>query len=135
MPAVVDPHRLLAHRLERAVPRPRPVRPARAGVVARSDLYSTGCLLYELLTGRPPFTGDSPVSVAYQHVSENPLPPSQVDPAVPPALDALVMKSLAKSPDDRYQTAADFRSDVERLETAGELPAGDLEERLRRSAG
>ena len=88
---------------------------ARGEVVdARSDLYSTGCLLYELLTGRPPFTGDSPVSVAYQHVSENPLPPSQVDPAVPPALDALVMKSLAKSPDDRYQTAADFRSDVER---------------------
>ena len=87
---------------------------ARGEVVdARSDLYSTGCLLYELLTGRPPFTGDSPVSVAYQHVSENPLPPSQVDPAVPPALDALVMKSLAKSPDDRYQTAADFRSDVE----------------------
>ena len=88
---------------------------ARGEVVdARSDLYSTGCLLYELLTGRPPFTGDSPVSVAYQHVSENPLPPSQVDPAVPPALDALVLKSLAKSPDDRYQTAADFRSDVER---------------------
>ncbi len=88
---------------------------ARGEVVdARSDLYSTGCVLYELLTGRPPFTGDSPVSVAYQHVSENPLPPSQVDPAVPPALDALVLKSLAKSPDDRYQTAADFRSDVER---------------------
>ncbi len=88
---------------------------ARGEVVdARSDLYSTGCVLYELLTGRPPFTGDSPVSVAYQHVSENPLPPSQVDPSVPPALDALVLKSLAKSPDDRYQTAADFRSDVER---------------------
>lgn len=88
---------------------------ARGEVVdARSDLYSTGCLLYELLTGRPPFTGDSPVSVAYQHVSENPIPPSQVDPAVPPALDALVMKALAKNPDDRYQTAADFRSDVER---------------------
>lgn len=88
---------------------------ARGEVVdARSDLYSTGCLLYELLTGRPPFTGDSPVSVAYQHVSENPLPPSQVDPAVPPALDAIVLKSLAKRPDDRYQTAADFRSDVER---------------------
>lgn len=88
---------------------------ARGEVVdARSDLYSTGCLLYELLTGRPPFTGDSPVSVAYQHVSEAPLAPSQVDPAVPPALDALVLKSLAKSPDDRYQTAADFRTDVER---------------------
>lgn len=88
---------------------------ARGEVVdARSDLYSTGCLLYELLTGRPPFTGDSPVSVAYQHVSETPLPPSQMDPAVPASLDALVLKSLAKNPNDRYQTAADFRSDVER---------------------
>lgn len=88
---------------------------ARGEVVdARSDLYSTGCLLYELLTGRPPFTGDSPVSVAYQHVSETPIPPSQVDPGVPAALDPLVMKALAKDPDDRYQTAADFRSDAER---------------------
>lgn len=88
---------------------------ARGEVVdARSDLYSTGCLLYELLTGRPPFTGDSPVSVAYQHVSEAPIPPSQVDPAVPPALDGLVMRSLAKSADDRYQSAAEFRADVDR---------------------
>ncbi len=88
---------------------------ARGEVVdARSDLYSTGCLLYELLTGRPPFVGDSPVSVAYQHVSENPLAPSRVDPAVPPALDGLVLHSLAKSPDDRYQTAAEFRADVDR---------------------
>lgn len=88
---------------------------ARGEVVdARSDLYSTGCLLYELLTGRPPFTGDSPVSVAYQHVSETPVPPSQIDPAVPPALDGLVLRSLAKSPDDRYQTAAEFRADVDR---------------------
>jgi len=88
---------------------------ARGEVVdARSDLYSTGCLLYELLTGRPPFTGDSPVSVAYQHVSEQASPPSQIDPAVPPGLDALVMRSLAKNPDDRYQSAADFRNDVER---------------------
>lgn len=88
---------------------------ARGEVVdARSDLYSTGCLLYELLTGRPPFTGDSPVSVAYQHVSENPTPPSQVDSGVPVALDPLVMKALAKDPDHRYQTASDFRSDVER---------------------
>ncbi len=88
---------------------------ARGEVVdARSDLYSTGCLLYELLTGRPPFVGDSPVSVAYQHVSEQPAAPSTIDPAVPPGLDGLVMKSLAKSPDDRYQSAADFRNDVER---------------------
>jgi beta-lactam-binding protein with PASTA domain/predicted Ser/Thr protein kinase len=88
---------------------------ARGEVVdARSDLYSTGCLLYELLTGRPPFTGESPVSIAYQHVSEDPVPPSQLDPAVPESVDAVVMKSLAKSPDDRYQSAAEFRQDVER---------------------
>src|SRR5436189_1010632 len=66
-------------------------------VDARSDLYSTGCLLYELLTGEPPFTGDSPVAVAYQHVRENPKPPSQVDSAVTPAMDAIVLKSLAKN--------------------------------------
>jgi serine/threonine-protein kinase len=81
---------------------------------ARSDLYSTGCLLYELLTGVPPFTGDSPVAVAYQHVRENPKPPSQIDPAVTPAMDAIVMKSLAKNAENRYQTAAEMREDIER---------------------
>src|ERR1700756_4436109 len=58
-------------------------------VDARSDLYSTGCLMYELLTGRPPFTGDSPVAIAYQHVRENPVPPSRLDPTLPPAADAI----------------------------------------------
>ena len=83
-------------------------------VDARSDLYSAGCLLYELLTGRPPFTGDSPVAIAYQHVRENPVPPSRVDPDVPPWADAIVLKAMAKSPDDRYQTAADMRADLQR---------------------
>ncbi len=83
-------------------------------VDSRSDLYSTGCLLYELLTGRPPFTGDSPVAIAYQHVRENPVPPSQVDPDVPPWADAIVLKAMAKSPADRYQTAADMRADLQR---------------------
>src|SRR5580692_6941856 len=83
-------------------------------VDARSDLYSTGCLLYELLTGRPPFTGDSPVAIAYQHVRENPIPPSRVDPDVPPWADAIVLKAMAKSPADRYQTAADMRADLQR---------------------
>ena len=83
-------------------------------VDSRSDLYSAGCLLYELLTGRPPFTGDSPVAIAYQHVRENPIPPSQVDPDVPPWADAIVLKAMAKSPADRYQTAADMRADLQR---------------------
>src|SRR5256885_6448995 len=78
-------------------------------VDARSDIYSTGCVLYELLTGRPPFQGDSPVAIAYQHVREDPVPPSRVDPDVPPWADAIVLKAMAKSPADRYQTAADMR--------------------------
>src|SRR5713226_3108397 len=73
-------------------------------VDARSDLYSTGCLMYELLTGRPPFVGDSPVAVAYQHVREEPLPPSSYDPEVSPVIDAVVLKSLAKTADTRYQS-------------------------------
>ncbi len=81
-------------------------------VDARSDLYSTGCLLYELLTGRPPFVGDSPVSVAYQHVREEPVPPSQVDPDVSPSVDAVVLKSLTKDRNDRYQTADEMRRDI-----------------------
>jgi serine/threonine-protein kinase len=88
---------------------------ARGEVVdARSDLYSVGVLLFELLTGRPPFTGDSPVSIAYQHVSEMPTPPSQVDGGVNPEIDAVVLHSLSKRADDRYQTAAEFRTDVDR---------------------
>jgi eukaryotic-like serine/threonine-protein kinase len=81
-------------------------------VDARSDVYSTGCLLYELLTGHPPFTGDSPVAVAYQHVRETARPPSTANPDVPPALDAIVMKALAKNPANRYQTAAEMRADL-----------------------
>ncbi len=83
-------------------------------VDSRSDVYSTGCLLYELLTGRPPFVGDSPVAVAYQHVREPALPPSDHDTDLPPAIDAIVMKALAKRVEDRYQSAAAMRSDVER---------------------
>jgi serine/threonine-protein kinase len=83
-------------------------------VDARSDLYSTGCLLYELLTGRPPFTGDSPVAIAYQHVRENPIPPSRVDPEIPAWADAIVLKAMAKDPGDRYQSAGEMSNDIQR---------------------
>ncbi|CAM5590029.1 protein kinase [Streptomyces tanashiensis] len=75
----------------------------------RSDLYATGCLLYELLALRPPFTGETPLSVVYQHVQDAPIPPSDVTGSVPPELDGLVMRSLAKDPDDRFQSAEEMR--------------------------
>ena len=83
-------------------------------VDSRSDVYSAGCLVYELLTGRPPFVGDSPVAVAYQHVREPVTPPSDHDAALPPEIDAIVMKALTKRLEDRYQSAAAMRSDIER---------------------
>ena len=92
-------------------------------VDARSDLYSAGCLLYELLTGRPPFTGDSPVSVAYQHVREAPVPPSQIDPEIGPDIDAIVLKSLAKDPADRYQSAREMKADITRVLAGQEATA------------
>ncbi|KPI23226.1 serine/threonine protein kinase [Actinobacteria bacterium OK074] len=80
----------------------------------RSDLYATGCLLYELLSLRPPFIGETPLSVVYQHVQDPPVPPSQLpDGACPPELDGLVMRSLAKDPDDRFQTAEEMRGLVQ----------------------
>ncbi len=83
-------------------------------VDARSDLYSAGCVFYELLTGRPPFTGDSPVAIAYQHVKEDPVPPSRVDPEVPAWADAIVLKAMAKDPAMRYQSAGEMRNDIQR---------------------
>ncbi|KRA39112.1 MULTISPECIES: Stk1 family PASTA domain-containing Ser/Thr kinase [unclassified Nocardioides] len=83
-------------------------------VDSRSDVYSAGCLLYELLTGRPPFVGDSPVAVAYQHVREPAVPPSTHEADLTPQIDAIVMKSLAKRVEDRYQSAAQMRADIER---------------------
>lgn len=90
-------------------------------VDARSDVYSLGCVLYEILTGEPPFVGDSPVAVAYQHVREDPVPPSQRHPGIAPELDAVVLKALAKNPDNRYQTAAEMRADLIRVHS-GETP-------------
>jgi serine/threonine-protein kinase len=82
------------------------------GVDARSDVYSAGCLLYELVTGTPPFTGDSPVAVAYQHVREDPRTPSSINPEIPPELDAILLKAMSKNPANRYQSAAEMRADL-----------------------
>jgi beta-lactam-binding protein with PASTA domain/tRNA A-37 threonylcarbamoyl transferase component Bud32 len=92
-------------------------------VDARSDLYSTGCLMYELLTGRPPFIGDSPVAIAYQHVRENPIPPSRLDPDIPPWADAIVLKAMAKAPADRYQSAAEMNADIQRAASGMQVAA------------
>ena len=83
-------------------------------VDARSDIYSTGCMFYELLTGQPPFSGDSPVAIAYQHVREDPVPPSQIDPEIPQWADSIVLKAMAKDPNDRYQDAGEMHQDIQR---------------------
>ncbi|WP_344017914.1 protein kinase domain-containing protein, partial [Microlunatus capsulatus] len=81
----------------------------------RSDLYSVGCLLFELVTGRPPFVAETSLAIAYQHVREDPVPPSSLEPSLDPALDAVVLRALAKDPDERYPSAAAMREDVDRL--------------------
>ena len=81
----------------------------------RSDLYSLGVVLYEMVTGRPPFSGDSPVAIAYKHVQEQPMPPRQVNADVPADLEAIDMKLLAKSPATRYASAEDLRADLRRF--------------------
>jgi serine/threonine-protein kinase len=92
-------------------------------VDTRSDLYSTGCLLFELLTGRPPFIGDSPVAVAYQHVREAAPAPSMFAADVPDSLDRITLKALAKERDSRYSTAAEFRTDLESAARGGHVSA------------
>jgi beta-lactam-binding protein with PASTA domain/tRNA A-37 threonylcarbamoyl transferase component Bud32 len=92
----------------------------------RSDLYSLGCVLYEMVAGRPPFTGDSPVAVASKQVLEQPVPPSRLNPDVSPQLEAVIMRTLAKNPANRYESAEEFRRDLERARRGDPVEATPL---------
>jgi serine/threonine-protein kinase len=85
-----------------------------AGVDPRSDVYSLGCVIYEMVTGRPPFQGENAVAIAYKHVQEAAVSPRLVDPAIPDTLEAIILKCLAKNPNNRYPSAQDLRADLTR---------------------
>jgi eukaryotic-like serine/threonine-protein kinase len=87
-----------------------------APVTASSDLYSAGIVLYEMLTGKVPFNGDSAIEIAMKHLNDPPKPPSKIRPEIPDELDAVVLRALSKNPEDRYQTAEEFSEDLHRVE-------------------
>jgi serine/threonine-protein kinase len=92
-------------------------------VDVRSDIYSVGCMLYELLVGKPPFTSDTLVGILYKHISEAPEPPSQANSKVPPEIDAIVLKALAKDPAERYQSACEMRAEIDDVLLAPASPS------------
>src|SRR5918997_681828 len=87
-----------------------------APVTASSDLYSVGIVLYEMLTGKVPFTGDSAIEIAMKHLNDWPKPPSKLRPEIPEEIDHIVLRALAKAPEDRYQSAEEFIEDLERVD-------------------
>ncbi|MFB7505284.1 protein kinase domain-containing protein [Streptomyces broussonetiae] len=89
----------------------------------RTDLYAVGCLLYELLTGRPPYTGESPFSVMHQHLVQEPVPPSLLRPGLSPGVDAVVLRALRKRREDRFADAAEMKSELERVAQTPMVPA------------
>ncbi len=101
---------------------------ARGGEIdQRSDLYSLGVVLYELLTGKTPFEGETPVEIAMKHLSATPTPPSELRPDIPPELDMVVLRALAKSPDERYQSADEMEADLERVARGAPVAAATVD--------